>query len=94
MQSEKINIQLQDDVEDELRRDGAVDAASPKFQRGRMGISIVINDLRRMPFPVSGYILINRSASACNASASVTWWNGVWFGSAVTTHVFRQRVPR
>ena len=59
-----------------------------------MGISIVINDLRRFPIPVSGYILINRSASACNASASVTWRNVVWLGSPVTTHVLRQRVPR
>ena len=94
MQSENIRIQLQDDVEDELRQDGAVDAASPKFQRGKSRISTVINDLRQMPFPVSGYILINRSASDCNASASVTWSNRVWFASAVITHVFRQRVPR
>ena len=67
---------------------------SPKFQQGKMGISIVTNDLWQFPVPVSGYIVINRSASACSASASVTWRNVVWLGSLVTTHVFRQRVPR
>ena len=49
----------------------------PKFQMAKMGISIVSNDLRKTRFSVSGYILINRSASACSASASVTWWKGV-----------------
>ena len=66
----------------------------PKFQQARMGISIVEYDLRRIPFLVSGYIAINCSAFACSASASVTWWNGVWLGSADTMHVLRQRVPR
>ena len=46
---------------------------SPKFQGSPTGISIVINDLCQTRVPVSGYILINRSASACSASASVTW---------------------
>ena len=73
---------------------GDSEAAKPKFQRGWWRISIVSNDLRRFPVPVSVYTVINRSASACNASASVTWRNVVWWGSAVTTHVFRQRVPR
>ena len=66
----------------------------PKFQRARMGISIVENDLRQTLVPVSGYILINRSASACSASASVTWRNGIRLGSADTRQVFRQRVPK
>ena len=55
---------------------------------------MLINDLRQFPVPVSGYILINRSASACSASASVTWRNVVCLGSPVTTHALRQRVPR
>jgi hypothetical protein len=50
---------------------------SPKFHQATMGISIVQNDLRQTRIPVSGYTAINRSASACSASASVTWWNGV-----------------
>ena len=53
----------------------------------------MINHLRQFQFPVSGYILINRNASACSASGSVTWKNGVCLGSLVTTHVLRQRVP-
>ena len=77
-----------------LEQMAAVASLSPKFQRARMGISVVDNDLRRTPFPVSGYILINRSASACSASASVTRRNGVWLRSADTIHVLRQRVPR
>jgi Aldehyde dehydrogenase family len=64
-----------------------------KFQGRKGGISVVINHLRRFQFPVSGYILISRSASACSASGSVTWKNGVCLGSLVTTHVLRQRVP-
>ena len=66
----------------------------PKFQRGKPRIFILINNLRQMSSPVSGYILINRSASACNASASVNWSNRVRCGSEVITHAFRQRVPR
>ena len=31
-----------------------------------MEISLVINDLRQFPIPVSGYTAINRSASACS----------------------------
>ena len=46
---------------------------SPKFQGVSKGVPIAGNDLCRSGFPVSGYILINRSASACSASASVTW---------------------
>ena len=59
-----------------------------------MGISIVENDLRQNQIPVSGYTAINRSASACSASASVTWRNGVRLGSADTMHILRHRVPR
>jgi len=45
---------------------------NPKFQGVSKAISTVGSDLCRFRFPVSGYILINRSASACSASASVT----------------------
>jgi hypothetical protein len=45
----------------------------PKFQGYLAGILIAINSLRQFGLPVSGYILINRNASACNASVSVTW---------------------
>ena len=48
-------------------------ALSPKFQDRLVGIPITVNDLRQSRLPVSGYILINLSASACKASASVTW---------------------
>ena len=48
-------------------------SARPKFQGSPTGISIQINDLCQTRVPVSGYILINRSASACSSSASVTW---------------------
>ena len=48
-------------------------SARPKFQGHLVGIPIAINDLLRSRLPVSGYILINLSASACKASASVTW---------------------
>ena len=67
---------------------------NPKFQKGEVGISIVVNGLRRFLIPVSGYTVINRSASACNTSASVTWENDVRLGSPATTHVLRHRVPR
>ena len=67
---------------------------SPKFQGHLVGIPIAINDLLRSRLPVSGYILINLSASVCKASASVTWWNVVCIGSPVTTQVLRERVPR
>ena len=52
------------------------------------------NDLRHFRVPVSGYTAINRSASACSASASVTCRNVAWLGAPATTHVFRHRVPR
>jgi hypothetical protein len=45
----------------------------PKFQGHFVGILMAINDLWRSGLPVSGYILINLNASACRASASVTW---------------------
>ena len=54
----------------------------------------MLNDLRRFPVPLSVYTVINRSASACSASASVTWRNVVWLGSAVTTHMFQHRVSK
>jgi hypothetical protein len=66
----------------------------PKFQGQKWGIPITANYLCQKRVPVSGYILINLSASACRASASVTWKNAVCLGSPVTTQLFRQRVPR
>src|SRR5271157_1120233 len=66
----------------------------PKFQGRKWGIPITANYLCQNRVPVSGYILINRSASACRASASVTWKNFVCLGSPATTQLFRQRVPR
>ena len=68
--------------------------SSPKFQGRNWGIPVVGNYLCQIQFPVSGYILINRSASACSASASVTWKNVVCLGSPATTQLLRQRVPR
>ena len=68
--------------------------AKPKFQGRNWGIPIAGNYLCQIQFPVSGYILINRSASACSASASVTWKNVVCLGSPATTQLLRQRVPR
>src|SRR5689334_20777991 len=50
-----------------------LDYINPKFQGSPTGISILINDLHQTRVPVSGYILISLSASACNSSASVTW---------------------
>jgi len=50
---------------------------NPKFQGGFQKIPIIINDLRQFPAPASGYILVNCGASACSASASVTWPNVV-----------------
>jgi len=50
-----------------------LDSVKPKFQGVSKGIPIVDKDLCRFRFPVSGYILTSRSASACTASASVTW---------------------
>ena len=47
--------------------------SNPKFQGRLVGIPMAINNLWRSRLPVSGYILINLSASACKASASVTW---------------------
>jgi transposase len=67
---------------------------SPKFQGRNSGIPKAVNYLCQIQFPVSGYILINRSASACSASASVTWKNVVCLGSPATTQLLRQRVPR
>src|SRR5271157_2991277 len=67
---------------------------NPKFQGRKWGIPITANYLCQNRVPVSGYILINRSASACRASASVTWKNFVCLGSPATTQLFRQRVPR
>jgi hypothetical protein len=67
---------------------------SPKFQSQKEGLPRRSKHLCRLCLPVSGYILISRSASACSASASVTWRNVVCFESPTTTHVFRQRVPR
>src|SRR5208337_4457826 len=66
----------------------------PKFQGRNWGIPVAGNYLCQIQFPVSGYILINRSASACSASASVTWKNVVCLGSPATTQLLRQRVPR
>ena len=66
----------------------------PKFQGRNWGIPIAGNYLCQIQFPVSGYILINRSAFACSASASVTWKNVVCLGSPATTQLLRQRVPR
>ena len=68
--------------------------SKPKFQGRNWGIPIAGNYLCQIQFPVSGYILINRSASACSASASVTWKNVVCLGSPATTQPLRQRVPR
>ena len=51
----------------------ATNLLKPKFQGCLGGILIAINSLRQFGLPVSGYILINRSASACKASVSVTW---------------------
>ncbi len=45
---------------------------NPKFERAKTGISTRGNGLRRIRFPVSGYISINFSAAACNGSASVS----------------------
>ena len=64
----------------------------PKFQPDIMGMSIVINDLCQFPVPVSGHILIIRSASASRASASVTCRKVFCLGSRVTTHVLVQHV--
>ncbi len=50
---------------------------SPKFQVGSQKIPIIINNLHQFPVPASGYILVNCSAFACSASASVTCWNAV-----------------
>lgn len=66
----------------------------PKFQGQKSGIPMAVNYLCQIQFPVSGYILISRSASACSASASVTWKNVVCLGSPATTQLLRQRVPR
>ena len=67
---------------------------NPKFQGRNSGIPKAVNYLCQIQFPVSGYILINRSASACSASASVTWKNVVCLGSPATMQLLRQRVPR
>jgi hypothetical protein len=75
-------------------KEGKKKKAKPEFQKGIVAISLTINDLRQIPFPVSGYTAINRSASACSASASVTWRNVAGSGALDTTHVFRHCVAR
>ena len=60
-------------ISDPRKNPDRVLLVSPKFQGCLGGILIAINSLRQFGLPVSGYILINRSASACKASVSVTW---------------------
>src|SRR5271157_2275679 len=53
-----------------VRFELVLECVRPKFQGRNWGIPIAGNYLCQVQFPVSGYILINRSASACSASAS------------------------